>query len=122
MAYAVPQQFYHGIYPTAAMMNKFKDGLDAIYGQLGNYAINPLVAQHTGTIQGFYFSHRCQWLLYKGDGTIEDPSGVGETVNISGDAGGGWSSYDLTQVDWLAPGKLYQVQHCDFALEDIESL
>lgn len=120
MAYAVPQRWAHGDYPTAARLNKYKDGLDAIYGALGDYPINPAVAVRIGNVQGYYFVHRHRWLLYLGGGRIEDPAGVSETVNLS--TGSGWQSYDLSQVDWLVPGKLYQVQAVQCCLEDIEGL
>lgn len=123
MAYSVPEQWEHGEYPTAAKMNKYKDGLDAIYANLGDYVVNPAVARRIDPVQGYYFLHRHRWLVYRADpdaGRIEDPAGVGETVTLTA-TGSNWASYDLGQVDWLIPGKLYQVQSVVACLEDYEA-
>lgn len=123
MAYAVPEQWSHGEYPTAAKINKYKDGLDAIYAALGTYQFNPAVARRLGSVQGYYFLHRHRWLIYRADpgaGRIEDPAGVGETITLTA-TGGNWGSYDLSQVKWLTPGKLYQVQAVVACLEDYEA-
>jgi hypothetical protein len=122
MAYAVPFQWAHGDYPTAARLNLYKDGLDAIYGGLGDYNTNRAVAVRIGNVQGYYFIHRLRWLLHLGGGRIEDPNGVGETVTLTAGEGGNWASYDLSQVDWMVPGKLYQVQAVACCLEDVEGL
>lgn len=121
MAYAVPEQWTQGEYPTAAKITKYKDGLDAIHDLLGDAQINPCVTKRTGTVQGYYLVHRQRWLLYRNAGTIEDPSGVGADVSLSAADDGGWTSYDLAQIDWLYPGKLYQVQGVLACFEDYEA-
>lgn len=123
MAYSVPFQFSHGDYPTAARMNLYKDGLDAIYALTGSYPINMFVCKRTGTVQGFYFVHRLRWLIFRNDsaGRIEDPAGVGATVTLEV-SGAEWTSYDLDQVDWMIPGKLYQVQALFSCFENAEAL
>lgn len=122
MAYAVPFQWAHGDYPTAARLNLYKSGLDAIHDALGDYSLNPAVARRIDPVQGYYFLHRHRWLLYRGAGRIEDPAGVGETVNLSEADDMGWTTYDLDNVEWLIPGKLYQVQAVIACLEDYEAL
>ena len=103
-------------------MNKYKDGLDAIHAALGDYVLNPTVARRIDPVQGYYFLHAKRWLLYRDAGRIEDPAGVGATVTLAAADDGGWTSYDLDQVDWLIPGKLYQVQAVIACLEDSEAL
>lgn len=126
MAYSVPFIWQHGDYPTAARMNLYKDGLDAVHDALGDYIVNPAVASRIAPVQGYYFLHHSRWLLYSNPspsaGRIEDPAGVGATVTLAATAVGEWASYDLSQVDWLIPGKLYQVQAVIACLEDYEAL
>lgn len=121
MAYATPEQWTHGEYPTAAKVNKYKTGLDEVYALLGTYQINLATASRLSTVQGFYLVHHHRWLLYRDAGQIEDPSGVGEMVAISAAGDGGWTSYDLTQVSWLTPGSVYQVQDVLCCFEDYEA-
>lgn len=124
MPYSPPESWAHGDYPTAARLNKYKDGMDAVHGALGDYALNAAVARRIAPVQGYYLLHRHRWLLYRADpdaGRIEDPAGVGETVTLTA-TGSQWASYDLSQVEWLVPGKLYQVQAVVACLEDYEAL
>lgn len=124
MPYAVPSVWAHGDIPTHTNINKFKDGLDAIYALTGSVEINPAVARRIDPVQGYYFLHRHRWLVYRADpsaGRIEDPLGTGETVSLAV-TGSSWGTYDLSQVDWLYPGRLYQVQAVVACLEDVEAL
>lgn len=121
MSYSPPPRWAMGDYPTAAQMNTYKDDIDDIHAQIGDYIINPSVAGRIGNVQGFYFLHSERWLCFLGDGRIEDPAGVGETVTLSGDAPN-WVSYDLDQLDWMVPGKLYQVQAVTACIEDFEAI
>lgn len=109
----------HGDYPTHTNINKYKSGLDAIYALLGDVQVNWPVARKINPVQGYYFMRRHRWLLYRGDGTIEDPTGAEDAVSISGD-GSNWVTYDLSQIDWLPPGRIYQVQGVVACLEDFE--
>jgi hypothetical protein len=120
MAYAVPEQWTQGEYPTAAKINKYKDALDATYALLGDYGVNPAVSRRIGTVQGFYFVHRNRWLTYRDAGTLQDPGGVGEDVSLPNT--GNWVSYDLAQVEWLLPGKLYQVEGVLACWEDVDPI
>jgi hypothetical protein len=124
MAYAVPFVWSHGDYPTAARLNLYKSGLDAIHDALGDYAVNGAVARLITPVQGYYFLHRHRWLLYRAApdaGRIEDPSGVGESVTLSA-TGSEWGNYDLSTIEWMIPGKLYQVQDVVGCMEDYEAL
>jgi hypothetical protein len=120
MAYTAPPQWAHLDYPTAAKMNLYKTGMDAVLAQQGTYPTNVAVCRRMATVQGYYIVNRWRWLIYHGTGRIEDPAGVGEVVNLS-DAPV-WAAYDLLQVDWIYPGKNYQVQAVTCCFEDFENI
>lgn len=101
-------------------MNYYKTGHDEIYALLGTYQVNPAVARRTDNVQGYYFVHMHRWLIYYDAGTIEDPAGIGDTITLS--VSGAWTAYDLSQVDWLYPGKLYHVQGVLTCFEDYQDL
>lgn len=122
MPYSVPFQWEHGDYPTAARMNLYKDGLDAIYATLGTYKVNYAVARRIAPVQGYFFVHHHRWLIYRGNGRIEDPLEIGEDVSLSPPDTTNWYSYDLRQVDWLFEGKIYQVQAVEGCFEDVEPI
>jgi hypothetical protein len=121
MAYAVPNEWAHGDYPTAAQMNKYKTGLDEIYTLTDDLKIHPAVLVNLTTDKGYYFVHRHNWLIYRGDGEIVDPLGAGETVTITG-SGANWLAYELGQVEWLTSGKLYEVKDVVACFEDYEAI
>lgn len=123
MAYQVPEQWSHGEYPTAAKINKYKDGLDATHALLGDARIHPAVQlnQAGDVILSYHLIHRHRWLIYRGAGNIDDPANVGEAVALSAADGGGWTSYDLAQVSWLTPGRLYEVEGVVGCFEDYEA-
>jgi hypothetical protein len=118
MPYSAPPQWSHLDYPTAAKMNLYKAGLDAISAQQPAFKTNGAVCQRMNTVQGYYLINRWRWLLYLGSARIDDPAGVSDEVSLPDN--GGWSAYDLLQVDWLYPGKLYQVQEATCCFEDYE--
>lgn len=125
MAYIVPATWQHGNFPAAPPFNDYKASLDAIYAQTGAAQINAAVCYRRATVQGFYFVHKLQYLIYliqapETDGSIEDPAGVGATVTLPTEAG--YVYYDLSTVDWLIPGKIYQVQGVTTCIEDATSL
>lgn len=116
MAYEIPEQWAHGDYPTAAKLNKYKAGLDAIHDLWGDidyeYAAMHLYAAT------FYHSHwlinRYRYLVYNGTGSIHDPGNVFDTVSLTAAS---WGTYDLTSIEWIIPGKLYEVQGVTEAYE-----
>lgn len=117
MAYELPPQWEHGDYPTAALINKYKTGLDDIESRVGEVKINPYVTFRMSGIQSFFIVHHHRWLLYRGTGWIEDPLHAEENVTLTG-SGSDWFSYDLVSVEWLREGKLYQIQNVDACFED----
>jgi hypothetical protein len=120
MAYVAPPQWAHLDRPTAAKLNIYRDGLDAIHGLTGDSAINIAVAKRMSTVAHYYLINRQRYLLYLGGGRIVDPADVEAAVSLS--TSGGWSVYDLLQVSWLFTGRLYQVQDVDCCFEDYVGL
>lgn len=123
MAYSAPTRWSHGDIPTAALMQPYSDDLNAIHAITGdaprNYAVlwnfenvNPSFAG-----SDFYFVHKRRWLIYRGNGELVDPSGAGATITLSGN-GTALVAYDLDAVDWMTPGKLFQIKDCIVALEN----
>jgi len=123
MAYSKPDQWSHGDVPDATAMNKYSDSIAAIYA-VANAVNMPAQLWSYENYDGtnfadsdYYLVHRYRWLVYRGDGEIVDPAGVGSNVNVSG-SGTSILTYDLDEVSWLTPGKLYQLKDFVFALED----
>lgn len=121
MAYAVPNEWSHGDYPTAAQINKYKTGLDEIYTLTDDLQIHPATITNLTTDKGYYFVHLHPWLIYRGDGEIVDPTGAGDAVVLTGD-GNNWLSYSLAGVEWMTSGKLYEVKDVTACFEDYEAL
>jgi hypothetical protein len=112
MAYEIPEIWQHGDYPTAAKLNKYKSGLDAIHAMWGDKDFEyPLIhtggAAVAGELHSHWFINRYRYLVYNGEGSIHDPGNVFDTVSLE-DAS--WATYDLTTIEWIIPGKLYEVQ------------
>lgn len=123
MAYSTPEQWSHGDVPTAAKMNKYSDSLNALYALANNATMPAQLWSYENFWPGtwdnsnYYFVHRYRWLIYRGDGEIVDPSGVGATVDVSG-SGSDILAYDLDAIEWMTPGKLWQAKDFVFCLED----
>lgn len=106
-----------GDYPTAAEINKYGTTLDAAHDALGDVAINWPTLANVSSGQ-FIMPHRCRYLWFQSNGTIEDISGGGgETVSISEDAGGAPTRYDLDSVSWLYYGLIYRVSGVSWCME-----
>ena len=125
MAYTAPATWQHGDYPTAPPFNAYKDSIDAVHAQTGDAQVNVAVCRRGQTVQGFYIVHKQPWLIYliqspDTHGTIEDPAGVGDDVSL--EVTQEWESYDLSSIDWLYPGKTYQIQGVSSCFEDVTSL
>jgi hypothetical protein len=121
MPYTPPATFAHGDYPTAANINLFKTGLDAIHDLAGDAVINPAVLELGITAHSYAIVNRYRWLLFLGSGRIDDPFEGEESVTISGSVSE-WTTYDLTQIEWITPGRVYQVEAVSAAFEDYEAV
>lgn len=117
MAYQVPNQWSHGDIPTASLMQKYSDALDAIYATLGDaqkfYPVGAAVVGEDNDAQ--WFVHRYRWLWVSGPATLVDPAGVEDDVSVSADEEP--TRFDTQSVAWLTQGKLYQVTGCSYSME-----
>lgn len=115
MAYSAPPRWAAGDRPTAALMNVYSDDLNAIHDISGDALINIALPTNTGDIIWTMF-HRYRWLAYNDNGSIRDPTGANEDIELS-DPGSGVFFYDLSTVPWLAPGLMYMLVNFDQAWE-----
>lgn len=119
MAYTAPDRFQHGDKPTAAKLNKWKSGLEAIYAKTGDRALNFPCSKNIDDGMGDdrYFIHTHRYLHFRADeGKIRDPSGVGDEVGIS-ETDNSFTVFDLDTVGWLQYGMLYYVHDAQYAIE-----
>lgn len=120
MAYSTPDRWAHGDQPNATNMQKYSDSLNAIYALVGDAEyFFPAANLYGGETDTHVIRHTYRWLFFVGDGTLEDPDAAGETITLTDGYGDGTENrYDLNSVTWLAPGKLYNVAECTWAMED----
>lgn len=127
MAYQIPPRWSHGDKPTAALMNKYSDALNAINDVMGEqvaYAVPlfPSVGGASKPIQ-VWVIHRWRYLHYStlasATATIVDPSGTNDAITIPA-SDSAIVSYDLSGVSWLSQGQAYYVVGCDMVAEDYE--
>lgn len=123
MAYTAPTRWGHGDQPNSANTQPYSDDLTVIHDIIGdegrNYAVlwnADLWPASYGSMGAYYMQHRYRYLIYRGEGELEDPSGAGETIALSGD-GSSLIAYDLNDVEWMTDGKLYRVDSCVVCLE-----
>lgn len=120
MAYEVPPQWARGNTPTAALMNKYKAAIDAIY------ALSPYFGGSVATFIGtapdvfFTFQHSLRYLHYNGGGELTDPDDEDHTISLSDPEGGEPGVYDLSSISWMYGGKYYRVMDVSWAAEDSE--
>lgn len=127
-SYSAPKIWAHGDYPTAAEMNKYSASLNYLYDRVGGGSINPAVmsnrSEHawnasTGNESGMFLFHKHRYLHYinsDSNAEISDPSNVGDDVSLG--STGSWDVYDLDQIDWMTPGKIYYVKFATACAED----
>lgn len=117
MSYTPPKQWSHGDQPDAAELNKYSDGLTYLNSMIGGSQLNPAVFySQMEDGQLFYLVHKRRYLLYVSTGAIEDPAGVNASISLGNTQA--INVYDLEQVAWLTPGKLYRVKGCSCCIED----
>ena len=136
MAYAVPTVSAHGDMPTAASMNKYSDGLNAIYSGLNSgkrYICAATKRQYdtraSDTHNDAMYAqealsycvnvHLWRWLFYKGEGALKNIAETEQTP-LSNDNPGGTNVFDLDSVDWLNYGGVYEITGVTWAFEDWE--
>lgn len=114
MGYSVPPRWAHGNIPAADQFQIYSDDLNAIHALWGDRLIN-WPTPSVGSADDLYLRHQYRWLVYNDNGSIEDPTAVGETVTL--DDPGGYAFYDLNTVEWLTPGMIYRLTEFDFVME-----
>ena len=118
MAYQIPFHFVHGNIPTAAIMNKYSDALNAIHDIVGD-VLKAFPSAHVlaGVDNDYHvFVHRYRWLKFQSSGTIEDiadPTNNTQTLTEDTEP----TILDLNTIDWLFPGKVYAVTGCTWTQE-----
>jgi hypothetical protein len=117
MAYVAPPIFSHGDYPTAANLNILGDDIVVIAAGLDNvnWAAAEIPADGATMINAY------RWLHYQTipdeTGTIIDPSGIGANQSLPNSTSS-IVAFDLSDVPWLLPSRLYKLTGCKYALED----
>lgn len=118
MAYQIPVQWAHGDVPTAALMNKYSDALNAIHDIVGD-KLKALPAAHAlaGVDNDYHvFVHRYRWLWFQSNGTLEDIADpVNNTQTLTEDEEP--TLLDLNTVDWMYFGKIYACTGVTWCME-----
>ena len=130
MAYSAPDQWSHGQTVNAAAMNKYSDSLNFLYDNRGGYIYAACMNYefYDGTVNvdsEMFMVHQHRYLVFQeftASAGIEivDPAGVGTTESVSGN-GTNLVIFDLDSVDWMVPGKLYELKDAMFGVEQVES-
>jgi hypothetical protein len=120
MSYSTPKTWAHGDTVSAANMQKYSDGLDAIKPLFPTQKINWAQPQSLmDDAQENWIVHKARWLIYKSTGEVTHPTDPTTYPNVSLSDTGGVCAFDLDAgVDWLVVGQLYRVIGCSIAYED----
>lgn len=119
--YTPPARFAHLDYLQAAALNKLSAGILAAYERLFQRTIQ--LPTYQGETDWSVF-HRLDVLIYRTpdvDGMQPQLSpldeGVGDPISLP-ESRDRYVSFDLTSVDWLAPGMFYRLSDVAGAFED----
>src|SRR5574343_404764 len=106
MAYSVPKRWSHGGTVSAANMQKYSDGLNALDAAIPKEKISWGVGySNMEDTQTFYLIHKARWLIYKSTGEVQHPTDPTTYPAVSLSDTGGICAADLdAEVDWLVPG------------------
>lgn len=135
MAYSAPHIFEHGEYPTAANMNIYSDGLNAIYTALSSGKMRAPSAKYTqyetrasdthndGMAANPDYSYLTmvyleRWLFYSGEGKLFSFPDLAKQVSLPNDAT--VNIYDLASIPWLIPGMIVKITAVKWAFADWE--
>lgn len=117
MAYETPPQWVHGNLVTDANMRTYSNAIDALNTAFGAHSLQNVAG--TDIADGrWYFIHTHRYLWYKGKGFVTHPNDGKKQTSLSETATDTtWERFDLSTIDWLYPGALYEVTEVDGALE-----
>lgn len=124
MAYSTPKQWIHGELVIAGEMEKYNDSIDALNTAFASFGA-PTAGYSLQNVAGtdiadgrWYFIHTHRYLWYKGKGFITHPDDGTIQMSLSETATDTtWERFDLSTVDWIYPGLLYEVTEVDGAME-----
>lgn len=124
MAYSTPPTFAHGDTVSAAQMQIYSDGLNAIAPMFPTEKESWAHAFSTmAEAQSYFITHRCRWLIYKSTGVIRHPTDPVTYPDVSLSDSEEINAIDVdASVNWLTVGQLYWVVGCSVAYEDDEGL
>ena len=125
MAYETPPQWIHGNIVDATKMQKYSDSIVALNTAFGANSLQNVAGVDVHGTDEFwqdwgrwYFINTHRYLWYKGEGFITDPSDGSRQQALSETATDDtWERFDLSTVDWIYPGFLYEVTQVRGALE-----
>lgn len=108
--------------PTAAQLNAISSNQSGLWAMNGGVGRELMAKPWDGAGSVWHFIYNHRWLLYDSTGQLEDPAGVEDDVSLPDpETEGELGVFDLTTVEWLAPGMLYRVTGCAVAWERSEA-
>lgn len=121
MAYAVPPEWDHGDVPTAALMQRYSDALNAIKAILDITPKNMAAPVYVGDPDDAEWTivHINRYLKYEAESQLFNPDDLTQTVTLP-DTDEEQGVYDLDSIGWLLYGQTYRVSGCAWAFEDWE--
>ena len=124
MAYSTPKTWAHGDTVSAANMQKYSDGLNAIKAMFPTEKESWAHAFSTmAEAQSYFFTHKRRWLIYKSTGVVHHPADPVTYPDVSLSDSEEINVIDLDEsVSWLVVGQMYQVIGCSVAFEDDEGI
>lgn len=118
---------------SSTKMNEIKTELDLIYLAASSGYVNHAVAnlfpyseqdgeRDNSRESRFTFIHKHRYLLYSmfdpnDTAIIIDPSGLNDSIALTGVGRDEYGEYDLDSISWLSVGMLYQLREVLWAVE-----
>ena len=106
--------------PTADALNALSAALAAIYAAFPVAQAINLCGPPEQSEARFTLQRRHRFLVFKSNGTIEDPAGLNDPVSLS-EGDDEFTVKDLDQIDWLVEGTWYRVTGVSTCFEDWEA-
>ena len=122
MAYEVPPVWSHGDVPTAALMNTYSNGQNAIDALLDISDKNVTSPVFDGDEDDaiWIFTHLNRYLIYDDECTVYQWGNADNITSLEEPPVGEVGVYDLDTISWLTYGMVYAVEGTAWAIEDYE--
>ena len=120
MAYVAPPQWQHGDIPTAALMNRYRDSLNALKAVFDETPQDVAAPVYEGADEDeaeWQLVHINRYLIYGDEATVRDPTNEENTASLPKPAAGTKGVYDLDTVNWLTYGMTYTAKGCAWVIE-----